>query len=168
MVENPRDSLILLFCRSLQNGICCHGFSDCICQSDLLACTFLPLHSSWCGLSSSSPHPGPLCCLLVVQAIDCGTPFRALLVLLYALSHSLLKLVFPITASHFLRTLLFQGLKQFLTMLAVSLCMPVPGGPPRSLHLRHSMPGPSSAQLGPWSLSPILLLPDQYNYYLFI
>lgn len=94
MVENPRDSLIsLLFCRSLDNGISCHRFRDHLCQSNLLACLCLPLCAPpWLSQSSPSSHPGPPFCLLAVQAVDSGTPFRSFQALCCGLSLSLLKL----------------------------------------------------------------------------
>lgn len=75
--------------------------------------------------------------------------------------------VFPIMDPHFLRALLCQGPRQFLVMLAGSLCIPIVLlGQPWSLYLRRSVPGPSSVHLVPGLFLPSCFSQNQSNSYL--
>lgn len=149
MVENPRGALIsLLFCRSLDNGIGCHRFGN----YDNGSC--LPVSPTLCtsliqaGLTFSSSG---------TSMLPPGWPGHRVWypILIFPGSipwlYSLLNLVFPVIESHFSGPSSFEG-QDCLTILAGSLCMPVPRGWPWSLHLRCVMSRPSSVYLVPADL----------------
>ena len=150
MAENPPGALIsLLFCRDLDNGVGCHRFGNYLWQSKLLACVshsvYLP------DLGRAHLH------LTRTSMLPPGWPgYRVWYpILIFPGSipwlYSLLNLVFPVIESHFSGPSSFEG-QDCLTMLAGSLCMPVPRGWLWSLHLRCVMPGPSSVYLVPADL----------------
>lgn len=74
--------------------------------------------------------------------------------------------IFPMIESHSLRALLFREPRQFLAMLASSLCMPVLEGGPWSFHPSCSVPSPCTVFLVLGLFLPSCFSQTQFNSYL--